>query len=121
MIALAELSLLHDLSHSNSPELSYFKKTTTPSSDFPTSNILSEEDITQLSKEELEILSEFLLDELSDDDLYNQIVIIMTNMRNENPDTKIVIGPVMRELKNQIENFNGKTASMLIRQAMEEL
>lgn len=69
--------------------------------------------------QELEVLSEFLPDEISDEDLRNQIVIIINEMKMDESNPKIVIGPVMKILKSRVDNFDGKTASTIIREEIK--
>jgi len=71
----------------------------------------------EVLKKELKVLSEFLPDEMSENDIAAAIAQIIVEMNNDDSNPKIVIGTVMRVFKAQYPdaNYNGKTVSDIIR------
>ena len=70
----------------------------------------------ELLMKELDILSEFLDDEVTDADLRNQIVIIINDLNSQG--VPLNIGSVMKMLKSTISNFDGRVASNMIKDLM---
>lgn len=66
---------------------------------------------------ELDVLSEFLPDEMSENDIAASIAQIISEMQNDDTNPIIVIGTVMRVFKAQYidANYDGKTVSNIIR------
>jgi uncharacterized protein YqeY len=69
----------------------------------------------EVLKKELKVLNEFMPDETSDEDIKSEIFKIIQEMKNDESNPRIVIGPIMRQLKLKFENFDSKNASIIIK------